>query len=220
LNLAKVTKCYVILLLILGLNIGASLFLEFQTLDSNGVNLEKQKEYTDTLHTSNSGKKNVIVFFNKSNYDVSAKNRFEFYGGILKEHENWNGTFDKFSGFAGIIPLTNLSSYRSEFANINIDTDEIIEVQMNYASAQIQSINTSWYNNGYNGDTDSSIAVLDSGINPNQAFLQNKIVGWQNFVDNDLISDKNGHGTFISSIIAGTGVIIYHQKIILLKFSL
>jgi len=203
----KVSKYLVVLLFILGLNIGVSLLLEFQILDLNGANFVKSKEFSETLHTSNSGNKNVIVFFNTSFYDVSAKPRFVFYGGILKENEDWNGLFNEFSGFAGTIPLTNLSLFKNEFPDINIDTDEIIEVQMNYASAQTQSVNATWYNNGYNGDTDSSIAVLDSGINPNQAFLQNKVVGWQNFVDNDLISDKNGHGTFISSVIAGTGVL-------------
>ncbi len=174
----KVSKYLVVLLLILGLNISASFLLKFQTYDFNGVSRVKQKEFSDTLHTSNSGNKNVIVFFNYSIYDVSAKTRFEFYGGILKENEDWNGLYNEFSGFAGMIPLVNLSSYKSEFPDINIDTDEIIEVQMNYASAQTQSVNATWYYNGYNGDTDSSIAVLDSGINPNQAFLQDKVVGW------------------------------------------
>jgi len=203
----KVSKYLVGLLFILGLNIGTSFLLEFQMLDFNGANFLKQEEFSNTLHTSNSGNKNVIVFFNNTNYNVSAKTRFEFYGGILKENEDWNGLFNEFSGFAGKIPLVNLSFYESEFPDINIDTDEIIEVQMNYASAQTQSINATWYNNGYNGDTNCSIAVLDSGINPNQVFLQDKVVGWQNFVDNDLISDRNGHGTFISSVIAGTGVL-------------
>ncbi|MBY9014094.1 MAG: hypothetical protein KGD68_00235, partial [Candidatus Lokiarchaeota archaeon] len=75
-NLKKVSKSLVVLLLILGLNIGVNLLLEFQTLDLNGVNPVKQKEFSDTLHLSNSGNKNVIVFFNNSNYDVNAKNSF------------------------------------------------------------------------------------------------------------------------------------------------
>jgi len=203
-KIKKSLKYLVVLLLILGLNIGVSLLLRFQAIDLNDVNLVKHQ---DTLRTSNSENKNVIVFFNNSNYDISAKTNFTKYGGILKENEDWNGLFNEFSGFAGTIPLTNLSLYKNEFPDINIDTDEVIEVQMNYASAQAQSVNATWYTNGYNGDTGSSIAVLDSGINPNQAFLQNKVVGWQNFVDNDLISDENGHGTFISSVIAGTGVL-------------
>ncbi len=202
----KALKYLIVLLLIFGLSIGTSLLLKFQTLGLNNVNLMTPKEFTDTLRSSDSETKKVIVFFNNSNYDVSAKDSFVSYGGILKENEDWNGLFSEFSGFAGTIPLANLSSY-SEFPDINIDTDEIIEVQMNYASAQTQSVNATWYNNGYNGDTNSSIAVLDSGINPNQAFLQDKVVGWQNFVDNDMISDSNGHGTFISSVIAGTGVL-------------
>ena len=149
--------------------------------------------------------KAVIVFFNNSNYNVSAKSEFEFYGGTLKENGDWNGLFSNFSGFAGLIPMENITAYTSKFPDININTNEIIEVQMNYASVQTQAANSSWYVNGYNGNTNSSIAVLDSGVNPNHDFLQGKIIGWQNFVDQEIISDNNGHGTFISSVIAGTG---------------
>jgi hypothetical protein len=136
---------------------------------------------------------------------MNTVNRFEHYGGSLKENELWNGIFNNFSGFAGMMPSENITSFKNEFPNINIDTDEIIDLQMNYASVQVQSVNSTWYVNGYNGDTDSSIAVLDSGVNPNQDYLQGKISGWQNFVNQESISDNNGHGTFISSVIAGTG---------------
>ena len=83
---------------------------------------------------------------------------------------------------------------------------------MNYASIQTQSANSTWNINGYRGNTNSSIAVLDSGVNPNHTFLQGKIIGWQNFVDQDLMSDNNGHGTFISSVIAGTGNSTYNSN--------
>ncbi|MBY8987135.1 MAG: S8 family serine peptidase [Candidatus Lokiarchaeota archaeon] len=157
------------------------------------------------MNLSNNNEKAVIVYFNKSTYDQNAVNLFEFYGGRLKENEDWNGVFGNISGFAGFIPFENISSFKNELPDINIDTDEIINVQMNYASVQIQSVNSTWSVNGYNGDTGSSIAVLDSGVNPNQDYLQGKITGWQNFVNQEDISDNNGHGTFISSVIAGTG---------------
>jgi hypothetical protein len=169
------------------------------------LNPINQTESDDYLHSSNNDMKAVIVFFNYSVYDVSAKSRFEFYGWRLKENEDWNGLFSNFSGFAGLFPMENMSAYTSEYPDININTDEVIEVQMNYASVQTQAANSSWYVNGYNGNTDSSIAVLDSGVNPDHDFLQGKIIGWQNFVDQGVISDNNGHGTFISSVISGTG---------------
>ncbi|NVM43637.1 MAG: S8 family serine peptidase [Candidatus Lokiarchaeota archaeon] len=199
------SKFSIILLIIISLTVGPNIIINLPTQDKSISNSTLPTKVEDNLHTSNINERSVIVYFNKSTYNISASNRFEFYGGRLKENEAWNGIFNNFSGFAGIIPYENISYFKSEFSDVNIDTDEMIDVQMNYASAQIQSVNSTWYVNGFNGNTDSSIAVLDSGVNPNQDFLQGKIIGWQNFVDQDSISDKNGHGTFVSSVIAGTG---------------
>ena len=171
-----------------------------------------KQENVDDLQSSNNGKKSVIVFFNESTFDADAKNKFEFYGGNFKENEEWNDLFNNFSGFAGVISIENISNYKSAVPDINIETDEIIEVQMNYASIQTQSVNSTWYINGYNGNTDSSIAVLDSGVNLNHDFLQGRITGWQNFISQDPMTDDNGHGTFISSVIAGTGTSTYNSN--------
>jgi hypothetical protein len=203
--LKTVNKFSFVLLIILGLTVGPNIIISLQTQDKSINNSTILTKIEDNLHISNSNEKAVIIYFNKSTFDLSAINRFEFYGGRLKENEDWNGLFNNFSGFAGFIPYENISYFKNEFPDVNIDTDEIIDVQMNYASVQIQSVNSTWYVNGFNGDTDSSIAVLDSGVNPNQDFLQGKIIGWQNFVNQESISDRNGHGTFLSSVIAGTG---------------
>ncbi len=158
------------------------------------------------LHLSTSNMPDLIIFFNQSTFNPSIKTRFEFYGGQLKENEEWNNVFKSISGFAGKLPAENISSFASEFNDINIELDEIIETQLNYASYQSGAVNSTWSINGFNGDTGSSIAVLDTGIDSNQQFLQGKISGYDNFVDLAPISDNNGHGTFISSIIAGTGI--------------
>ena len=193
------------MIIIVGLSIGPNFFAN-QSIENKGTYFSTfQKKNMENLRISNNNEEAVIVFFNKSTYDMNAVSRFEYYGGRLKENENWNGIFSNFSGFAGFIPFENITSFKNEFPDINIDTDEIIKVQMNYASVQVQSVNSTWYTNGYNGDTGSSIAVLDSGVNPSQDFLQGTLSGWQNFVNQDSISDDNGHGTFISSVIAGTG---------------
>ncbi|NVM16605.1 MAG: S8 family serine peptidase [Candidatus Lokiarchaeota archaeon] len=199
------TKLFIVLIIIIGLTTGSNFFLDLFTANKGTFFSPFQKEKVENLHISNNNEEAVIVFFNKSTYDMNAANRFEYYGGHLKENEDWNGIFNNFSGFAGVIPFENISSFKDEFPDINIDNDEIIEAQMNYASVQVQSVNSTWYTNGYNGDTGSSIAVLDSGVNPSQDFLQGTLSGWQNFVDQEPISDNNGHGTFISSVIAGTG---------------
>ncbi|MCJ7647303.1 MAG: S8 family serine peptidase, partial [Candidatus Lokiarchaeota archaeon] len=163
------------------------------------------------LHLSNSDMPDLIIFFNQSTFNSTVKTRFEYYGGQLKENEEWNNIFNGISGFAGALPSENISIFASEFSDINIEVDEIIETQLNYASYQSGAVNSTWATNGFNGDTGSSIAVLDSGIDSNQQFLQGKISGWENFIDTTPISDDNGHGTFISSIIAGTGIDPYNS---------
>ncbi len=129
----------------------------------------------------------------------------------MKLENDWNNIFNSISGFSGIIPNENITLLRNEFPEINIEIDEIIETQMNYASFQTGAKNSTWYLNGYTGNTDSSIAVLDSGVNLNQIFLKDKISGWQSFIDDKSISDDFGHGTLISSIIAGTGSDLYNS---------
>jgi len=179
-----------------------SFFLEnLIILDFNEI--ENQNE-TDPEISSNYYK-NIIVFFRKPSYNSSVTSRFEFYGGTIKRE--WNNQFSSFSGFAGIMPLEmNKIAFQNEFRDAKIENDEILEAQMNYASIQSGAINSTWYLNGLKGDSDSSIAVLDTGVNSNHDFLIGDIIGWENFVDTQPISDDNGHGTLITSIISGTGI--------------
>ncbi|MHA1670026.1 MAG: S8 family peptidase, partial [Promethearchaeota archaeon] len=164
-----------------------------------------------SLHLANSNMPDLIIFFNQSTFNPYVKTRFKDFGGEIKDNEEWDNIFNGISGFAGALPSENISMFASEFSNINIEIDEIIETQLNYASYQSGAVNSTWAINGFNGDTNSSIVVLDSGIDSNQQLLQGKISGWENFIDASPISDDNGHGTFISSIIAGTGIEQYNS---------
>ncbi|MFX1569701.1 MAG: S8 family serine peptidase, partial [Promethearchaeota archaeon] len=172
---------------------------------NNPIDLLENEFDESNLKKSDQYQKNVIVFFNSSSYRFLVKNRFESYGGTIKEE--WNNTFASISGFAGYMPLKiNLTMFQSEFPEANIENDEILDAQLNYASMQSGAINNTWYLNGLKGDTNCSVAVLDTGVNPNHNFLDSKIIAWENYVDSQPISDDNGHGTLISSIISGTGI--------------
>ncbi|MCK4380587.1 MAG: hypothetical protein KAW51_05555, partial [Candidatus Lokiarchaeota archaeon] len=179
-----------------------SFFLEnLIILDFNEI--ENQNEIDPKI--SSIYNKNIIVFFRKPSYNNTVTSQFENYGGTIKRE--WNNQFSSFSGFAGIMPLEmNKIAFQNEFRDAKIENDEILEAQMNYASIQSGAINSTWYLNGLKGDTDSSIAVLDTGVNSNHDFLIGDIIGWENFVDTQPISDDNGHGTLITSIISGTGI--------------
>jgi len=175
------------------------------------------KESTEKNHIrtsdGNNDSLNVIVTFKNSWFNNSVVSRFKNLGGNISEI--WNNTFTTFSGFAGVFPdSTNKKSFRNQYPDAIIETNEIIETQMNYVTIQTKTKNSTQYLDGFEGDSNCSIAVLDSGVNPNHIFfpkgydsndLNGNIVGWENFINTDTISDDNGHGTYISSIIAGTG---------------
>ncbi|MFX1574567.1 MAG: S8 family serine peptidase [Promethearchaeota archaeon] len=168
------------------------------------------------LKLSDSSQRNVIVFFNDSSYNPTIISVFESYGGSVKIE--WKNVFSSFSGFAGNIPEENISIFQNIYPEATIENDEILETQMNFASIQTGAFNSTWYLNGFKGNTNCSIAVLDTGVNPTHNFfpkgynpsdLNGSIVGWENFVNSQSIYDDNGHGTFISSIISGTGTDSY-----------
>ena len=181
------------------------LFLSDISSSNSSIDLLENEFDKTNLEKSDQYQKNIIVFFNSSSYSLLVKNRFEFYGGIIKKE--WNNAFASISGFAGYIPLNiNLTLFQNEFPEANVENDEILDAQMNYASIQSGAINNTWYLDGLKGDTNCSEAVLDTGVNPNHNFLDSKIIAWENYVDTQPISDDNGHGTLISSIISGTGI--------------
>ena len=179
-------------------------FLKTGSYHSN-TDSNSEKE-SDSLNYSNSGYSDVIIYFNQSFFDPEVKNRFSYYGGILKNESGWNNQFESISGFAGTFPLTNLSSFSGEFPNLNIEKDEIIETYLNYASIQTGAVNSTWYINGIKGNTNASVAVIDSGIDLNNDFLQGQIRGGEDYTEESNINDNYGHGTFISSVIAGSGI--------------
>ncbi|MFX0138804.1 MAG: S8 family serine peptidase, partial [Candidatus Hodarchaeota archaeon] len=180
----------------------SSVFLSNSELkeSSSEILLDNQNETNPKV--SSTYNDNIIVFFNRSSYNNTVKNTFISYGGTIKTE--WNNKFNSISGFAGVMPNeTNIILYQQDFPDAYIENDEILEAQMNYASIQSGAINSTWYLNGLKGNTNSSVAVLDTGINPNHNFFPNgynqldfssDIIGWENFVDTQPISDDNGHG--------------------------
>ncbi len=177
-------------------------------LDSNDIALKGANQ--------NNNNSNIIVFFNRSSFNQQVLDNFTAYGGIIDNNNIWNSTtFKSFSGFAGILPEDNLTLFQSNWNEINMEQNKIIETQMNFVTLQTRAVNSSNYLGGYLGDTNCSIAVLDTGIDATHDFFPNgydplylsgNIVGWQDLINNDVMpSDPNGHGTFISSVMSGTG---------------
>ncbi|MFX1311655.1 MAG: S8 family serine peptidase [Promethearchaeota archaeon] len=195
------------------------LCISFNYLDYSSSEILKYDLNDKIFNFSGESQKNIIVFFKNSFYDEDVISKFEFFGGFVKVE--WKNVFSSFSGFAGSIAEENISSFKNFYPEATIENDEILETQMNFASIQTGGFNSTWYLDGYKGNNNCSIAVLDTGINPSHNFFPNNynpldlngsIVGWEDFVNSKSIYDDNGHGTFISSVISGTGTDSYDSN--------
>ncbi|MHA1291688.1 MAG: S8 family serine peptidase [Promethearchaeota archaeon] len=119
-----------------------SLFLSFNVynnLNNPQINLTNFNFENDEIKTSVGESGNVIVFFNKPTYNQTVKDNFTNYGGIIRKE--WNNTLSSISGFAGYLPIENISLFQNNWKNIIVENDEIIETQMNYASLQAGNLN-------------------------------------------------------------------------------
>jgi subtilisin family serine protease len=139
---------------------------------------------------------------------------FQELGGIIKSYFT-----EALYGFSGHIEPDNLEEFTS-ILNENkipfyIEEDTKVESKLYYISKNMNLRPYVWNTLGYNGDEDSSIAVLDTGIDEShQSFgtgyvsgdFNKKIVGWRDEVNsNSQPYDYNGHGSHCAGIISGNG---------------
>jgi len=196
--------------------ISASSFLLYFSQNNEIINLNQNKNKNIKLNSSQEiYNPNQIVFFKNSSYNENVEKTFEFYGGTILG--SWNESFNTFSGFYGILPLkenkTKFENTYHDNDNFYIESNSLIEAQMNYASLQAGAVNLSGFYGGYNGDTEASIALLDTGIDSSHNYLQDKVIESINFINSSgSNADKNGHGTFLASIISGNGTFPYNSS--------
>jgi subtilisin family serine protease len=119
-------------------------------------------------------------------------------------------------GFGGHIPYSQIANYVKANPNVLlIEKQEACNAQIAYAARQVGARTYAWNNLSLQGDPQSSIAIVDSGLDdshpdfaPGYGNLNfsKKIVGW-----NDQIAgaaqpyDDNGHGSHVAGLAAGNG---------------
>jgi subtilisin family serine protease len=119
-------------------------------------------------------------------------------------------------GFAGHIPYNRITSYIEANPNVLlIEKQEICQANVAYAAQQIGARTYVWNNLSLQGDPDSSIAVVDTGIDDSHSDFTSgygnlnfskKIVGWVDQVAGAAEPyDDNGHGSHVSGLGAGSG---------------
>ena len=119
-------------------------------------------------------------------------------------------------GFAGHIPYSQIINYIEADSNVLlIEKQQACNAHIAYAARQIGARTYVWNNLSLQGDPQSSIATVDTGLDdshpdfaPGYGSLNfsKKIVGW-----NDQIAgatqpyDDNGHGSHVAGLAAGEG---------------
>ena len=192
-----------------------SSLLGFQSIQTNtNENLEKNLDdlQIQGFQYSNQTER-IIILFNDS-IQASWINNFTSNGGSILSGP-WNVT----NGFLGIINASEdkLGEFLTQVPEASAYYDSIVEGQMNFVARQLNYYPGIWESPlNVSGNNNSTIALLDSGIDPSSVAFQpgytdanfsSKIVYWRDYIESNLTPiDNNGHGTAISAIAVGGGI--------------
>jgi hypothetical protein len=184
-------------------------------LDRDGIDDSFETEIADAIASDHGGQ--IVTVFSQfssapTDDDVAI---FEREGGILVSRLFTRGP--RSFGFSGKIAYDKIADYVANNARIGYleDFDAGPSLNMAYGTTQIGARGAygAWAS-GYDGDSNSTIATVDTGIDDEHATLlgygdkdfTKKIVGWHDYTDGTSNpEDKHGHGTACMSIAAGSG---------------
>ena len=120
-------------------------------------------------------------------------------------------------GFGGQIPYDQISSFVLLDANVLlVEKEEKCYAHIAYAAKQVGARPYVWNTLGLQGDSQSSIAIVDTGIDDSHSDFSpgfgdqdfsKKIVGWNDQISLGTTSpyDDEGHGSHVSGLAAGNG---------------
>jgi subtilisin family serine protease len=119
-------------------------------------------------------------------------------------------------GFGGTIAYAGIGVFGQKCSNLLLVEKETEgEACVAYAAQQVGARPYTWKTLGLQGDPNSSIAFLDTGIDPSHPDFSpgygsqnfsNKIVGWQDFINStNSPFDDDGHGSHVAGLAAGNG---------------
>jgi subtilisin family serine protease len=133
------------------------------------------------------------------------------YNGTLTS-EPWSQAL---YGFGATIPYASIAGFVQECPNLLlVQADHEYTDLMAYAARQVGARTYAWNVLGYSGDPQSSIAIVDTGIDYTHpmfgtygdADFSKKIVGWTDYINSRTTPyDDNGHGSHVAGISTGTG---------------
>jgi subtilisin family serine protease len=154
---------------------------------------------------------NVTVML-KTTPTTSDLLSFVSSGGVLTTNL-WNKAI---FGFGGQIPYNGILSFAKNCPDLLlVEKETVCNASLAYAATQIGARPYVWSSLGFQGDPNSAVAIIDTGIDAshpdfspgygNQNF-SDKIVGWNDQVTSTSVPyDDNGHGSHVSGLAAGNG---------------
>jgi hypothetical protein len=154
----------------------------------------------------------IIIKFPEGEYNTLLE-IFKDFGG------NINSTFKHaINGFAGTINYDGLMNYKIKLDSYRIpyliEHNSKVKAQLYYATRNMNVRPYVWDTLNYNGSKDTSIAILDTGLDDEHDLFQtNKIIAWQDFINSKQnVYDDNGHGSHVGAIAAGNGSVNLDSK--------
>jgi subtilisin family serine protease len=154
---------------------------------------------------------NVVVMLN-GKPGTGAIEAFSKLGGVVTS-DLWSYAV---YGFAGQISFGKINAFANSGSDV-LFVEEDVECHANvaYAARQVGARPYVWNTLGLQGDPNTALAVLDTGIDASHidfapgygsGDFSKKIVGWNNQVTSATTPfDDNGHGSHCSGLAAGNG---------------
>jgi len=155
---------------------------------------------------------NVIVAL-RTQPTAEDANAFALSGGYLTTSPWTNAIY----GFGGQIPYNRIANFVQSNPNVLlVEKEAVAHATIAYAARQVGARTYVWNTLGFQGDSNSSIAILDTGIDDSHPefspgfgdknFTQ-KIVGWNDQIDpgTTFPYDDGGHGSHVAGLAAGNG---------------
>ena len=153
-----------------------------------------------------------IIIMGKTSEFIQFADVFKSYGGSVSH------MFQQFLfGFSGTISYSALERFLEylDTSEISYFLEENQRIQSNlYETSRNMRLRPHiWQNWGFNGDANSSIAILDTGLDDSHSMMSGysdanfnaKIVGWYDATDAHFTepTDDNGHGSHCATIATG-----------------
>jgi len=181
--------------------------------DNNSIADTLDEEIAAKLSNSTSGDYVNAIVALRTQPTTDDANAFVLSGGYLTTSPWTHAIY----GFGGQIPYNRIANFVQSNPNVLlVEKEQISHAHVAYAAQQIGARNYVWNTIGLQGDPQSSIAIVDTGIDDTHPDFSpgyddknfaKKIVGWNDQITPGTTSpyDDNGHGSHVSGLAAGNG---------------